>query len=148
MRRGSILLTALVLLSAPLAAVSARADGVLSLAVDKAEILRLPAPAVRVIVANPAIADVTVEKPTLITLFGKSAGETSLMVLGADDKTILSRTVVVTGAGDHTVTVHAPGGQGPVSREYACVGNHCSKVETGNATQPGSAAPASPTQPR
>ena len=103
-------------------------QGPLTLTVNKAEILHLSAPAQRVIVANPAIADVTVEKPTLITLFGKTVGETSLTVLGVDDQEILSRAVVVIGAGDHTVTVHGPGAQGPVSRDYACVGQRCSKI--------------------
>jgi len=125
MRFSSVLLAALVLAAPP---VWAGDQGALTLTVDKAQILHLAAPAQRVIVANPAIADVTVEKPTLITLFGKASGETSLTVLGADDQEILSRSIVVTGAGDHTVTVHAPSGQGQVSREYVCVGERCSKV--------------------
>lgn len=125
MRFVAVLLAASALWAGPVLAAD---QGVLSITVNKASVLHLSAPAQRVIVANPAIADVTVEKPTLITLFGKTVGETSLTVLGVDDQEILSRTVVVTGAGDHTVTVHGPGAQGPVSRDYACVGQRCSKV--------------------
>jgi len=131
MRFVAVLLTASALWAMPALAAD---QGTLTVTVNKAEILHLSAPAQRVIVANPAIADVTVEKPTLITLFGKTVGETSLTVLGADDQEILSRTVVVTGAGDHTVTVHGPGDQGPVSRDYACVGERCSKVGASGAS--------------
>jgi len=130
MRFVAVLLAASALWAMP--AIAAE-QGALTITVNKASVLHLNAPAQRVIVANPAIADVTVEKPTLITLFGKAVGETSLTVLGADDQEILSRTVVVTGAGDHTVTVHGPGDQGPVSRDYACVGERCSKMGTSGA---------------
>jgi len=149
-----VLLAGLALLSVPaMAADAAGGQGPLSLTVDKAQVLHLSTPAQRVIVANPAIADVTVEKPTLITLFGKAAGETSLLVLGADDQEIINRSIVVTGAGDHSVTVHTPGGQGPVSREYSCIDQRCSKVggsdgSSGAASPSPTPSPSTSTPPR
>jgi|GEM_PF-3178244 len=146
MRIAAVLLAATALFALP---AWAGDQGTVTVGVSKAELLHLPAPAQRVIIANPAIADVTVEKPTLITLFGKAAGETSLTVLSADDQVIYQRAIVVTSAGEHTVTVHVPGGgqssqggqgggsgqggqtsqDGPTSREYVCVGQRCSKVD-------------------
>ncbi len=41
----------------------------------------------RVIVGNPAIADVNVDSPKLISIFGKSVGETNFDRLGAADQT-------------------------------------------------------------
>ncbi len=98
--------------------------------VDHATVLRLAKPAMRVIVGNPAIADVNVDSPKLISIFGKSVGETNLIVLGAADQTLLSRPVIVTGQPDHAVAVHAPGKDGPTSRLYSCVDGRCSQLRS------------------
>lgn len=60
--------------------------------------VRLDRPARQVIVGNPAVADVTVQSPRLITVFGKAASATTLTVLGEGGKTVLDVPVVV-GAG-------------------------------------------------
>lgn len=113
---------------------------------DKVEILRLAKPARRVIIGNSAIADVNLETPTLVYLFGKAPGETSLIVLGDDDRTILSRPVVVTSETERAVSVHVPSGEGPVSRTYSCIGNRCLRVASPGG-QTTAAAPPPPAQP-
>ncbi len=115
---------------------------------DKVEILRLAKPARRVIIGNSAIADVNLETPTLVYLFGKAPGETSLIVLGDDDRTILSRPVVVTSETERAVSVHVPGGEGPVSRTYSCMGNRCLRVASpGGQTTAAAPTPPPPAQP-
>lgn len=138
MRELSIFLL-LGLLWSPLAKA---ADAPLVVIQDKVQLLRLVAPAHRVIVGNPAIADVTVEQPGLIYVFGKMPGETSLTILGTDDQEIVSRSVVVTSAADRAVTVHLPGSQGPITRQYSCVGERCAKLAASDsAAAPTAAAP-------
>lgn len=57
--------------------------------------LRLDRPARQVIVGNPAVADVTVQSPRVITVFGKSSAATTLTVLGEGGKVVLDVPVVV-----------------------------------------------------
>jgi Flp pilus assembly secretin CpaC len=97
---------------------------------DHATLLRLNNAAERVVVGNPSIADVNVDSPKLISIFGKTAGETNLIILGAKDQTLLSRTIVVIDAPDHVVAVHVPGKDGPTSRVYSCTDEHCLRVRS------------------
>jgi Flp pilus assembly secretin CpaC len=97
---------------------------------DQATVLRLSKPALRVIVGNPAIADVNVDSPQLLSVFGKAAGETNLIVMGAKDQTILSRSLIVINEPDHVVAVHVPGKDGPTSRVYSCIDGRCLRVRS------------------
>jgi pilus assembly protein CpaC len=63
--------------------------------VSKGVLITLDRGADTVFVADPTIADVQVKSPRLIYLFGKDPGNTSLYAVDADQKPILSRTVVV-----------------------------------------------------
>ena len=63
---------------------------------NKGRLIRLPSPASSVFIANPAIADIQVKSPTLIYLFGKSIGETTMMAVTSGDRVILNRRVTVT----------------------------------------------------
>jgi pilus assembly protein CpaC len=55
-----------------------RPTGELYLAKGRGQLINLPTPIADVFVANPAIADVQVQSPTQIYLFGKDDGETSV----------------------------------------------------------------------
>jgi Flp pilus assembly secretin CpaC len=107
------------LLAAPLLAAEAPP---LVVGFDKAELLSLSAPARRVILGNPAIADVTVEQPTLLAVFGKIPGETSLIVLGEGNKVLLNRAMVVSAPSERRVTVHT---SAEASRDYSCLSERC-----------------------
>nr|WP_233272726.1 type II and III secretion system protein family protein [Paraburkholderia acidisoli] len=67
----------------------------LAVGTGKGVMLRLPAPATAVFVADPDIADVHVPNSQAVFVLGKKAGSTTLYALGANNKTILQRTVVV-----------------------------------------------------
>ena len=109
---------------------------------DKATVLHLDTPARRVIVGNPMIADVSVEEPTLLYVFGKAPGETSMIVLDADNKEIMARPVVVSTDPDRLLTVSAPGNDGPANRNYSCVANRCLRVASPEAAAAAAIAPA------
>ncbi|WP_448206882.1 type II and III secretion system protein family protein [Azospirillum sp. sgz302134] len=77
-------------------AISAQGPGVLQIEQDKGEMLRLPQPASSVFIANPDVADLQVMSPTLVYLFGKKSGETSLIAVNDKEQVLLNRKVVIT----------------------------------------------------
>lgn len=64
--------------------------------VQKGSLIRLKSPAATVFITNPAIADVQIKSPTLIYVFGKAPGETSLYALAADDTILFNGVIKVT----------------------------------------------------
>lgn len=63
--------------------------------IGKGRLLRLDRPAASVFVADPAVADVEVRSPTLLYLFGRGPGETSLFALDRADQPVAALTVEV-----------------------------------------------------
>jgi pilus assembly protein CpaC len=107
MTRFSFRLVALILalagaamLAPPPAAAQSRivntAGAPLSVEVGKGQLVRLDHPVNSVFVADPDVADVQVKSPTLVYVFGKSGGETTLYAVGDNDQVVLNRTVRVT----------------------------------------------------
>ncbi len=78
----------------------------LKVSLNKTEILRLDRPAAVVSVANPAIADVNVQSPTVVIVTGKSLGETTLNILDRRQNPITSYDIVVAPSDDDQVTVN------------------------------------------
>ncbi|HET6521569.1 MAG TPA: type II and III secretion system protein family protein [Geminicoccaceae bacterium] len=70
-------------------------DGAVALEVRKGRVIQLDRPAAGVFVADPEIADVQVQSPTLIYLFGRRTGTTSVYAVGEDGGVLLRRDVVV-----------------------------------------------------
>ena len=88
----------LVLACAPAIAapkVIAPAGAALQIEVSKGRLIRLDQPATSVFVAEPDIADVQVKSPSLVYVFGKAAGETTLYAVGDGDQVLLNATVIV-----------------------------------------------------
>jgi len=75
--------------------VVAPAGPALQLEVSKGRLIRLDQPANSVFVADPDVADVQVKSPSLVYIFGKAAGETTLYAVGDGDQVLLNATVVV-----------------------------------------------------
>src|SRR5262252_7002470 len=75
--------------------VIAPAGAALQIEVSKGRLIRLDQPANSVFVADPDIADVQVKSPSLVYVFGKAAGETTLYAVGDGDQVLLNATVVV-----------------------------------------------------
>jgi pilus assembly protein CpaC len=107
MTRFSFRLVALILalagaamLAPPPAAAQSRivntAGAPLTVEVGKGELVRLDHPVNSVFVADPDVADVQVKSATLVYVFGKSGGETTLYAVGDNDQVVLNRRVRVT----------------------------------------------------
>jgi pilus assembly protein CpaC len=67
----------------------------LAIQLNKGTLLRLKRPAKQVFVANPEIADVSVKSETIIYVFGKDQGETTIYALDENDQTIFSSDIFV-----------------------------------------------------
>jgi pilus assembly protein CpaC len=63
--------------------------------VGKGQLVTLDRPATTVFVADPEIADVQVKSPSLIYLFGKKGGETTLFAVGENDQVLANLNVRV-----------------------------------------------------
>ena len=63
--------------------------------VNKARLMRLEGNAEVVLIANPEIADVVIDSPDLIFLLGVETGETSLLILDANQNELLNANVLV-----------------------------------------------------
>src|SRR6185312_11898844 len=63
--------------------------------VGKGQLVHLDHPVNTVFVADPDVADVQVKSPTLVYVFGKSGGETTLYAVGDNDRVVLNLAVQV-----------------------------------------------------
>lgn len=72
---------------------------------DSASVVKLKKDAATVIIGNPNIAEVSVESPTLIFVFGIRPGETSLTIMDEEGTTLFAAPVVVTPPALRAVTV-------------------------------------------
>src|SRR5262249_43950271 len=61
----------------------------------KGAVIRLDRPATSVFVSDPDIADVQLKSPTMIYLMGKSAGETTIYAMDANDAMLLNSRIEV-----------------------------------------------------
>ena len=90
------------LLVLSMAAATARAEGGaaaaperLELEVRAGQILRMDRPVTAVFVADPEIADVQAHSPTMVYVFGKKTGTTTVFAVDQDEDVVLQRTVQV-----------------------------------------------------
>jgi pilus assembly protein CpaC len=70
-------------------------QGSLTLEVSKGRVIRLPRPAATVFIADPEIADVQSQSASLVYLYGRKAGSTSLYAVDENDQLLLRSAVVV-----------------------------------------------------
>jgi Flp pilus assembly secretin CpaC len=71
-----------------LLATSVSAQEVINLQLDRATVIRAPAKTTTMVVGNPAIADVSVQKNGVIVLTAKSYGETNLLALDSEGQLV------------------------------------------------------------
>jgi pilus assembly protein CpaC len=67
----------------------------LVLEIRKGQLLRLERPAAAVFVADPEVADVQAHSPTLVYVFGRRSGTTTLFAVDDEEEVLLRREVVV-----------------------------------------------------
>lgn len=114
----------------------------LELAVDKTTVLELDRPAAVVSVANPNVADVSVQSPTVIIVTGRSMGTTSLDLLDGRKNRIRAYEVVVVPDTTDQVTInHGADGVKTLACQPRCirVGNPGKDPEPGKGSGGGGA---------
>ena len=97
--------------------------------VDHAKVVRLPERAQTVIVGNPGIADVTVQKNGVMVVTGKSFGVTNLIALDASGVLLAESLVRVSAASDSMLTVQ----RGLERETYSCTPVCQPSVQLGDA---------------
>ena len=107
---------------AAVAVPAAHAAEALRVEIGKTTMLRLKDVPEIVILGDPAIADVIVERKGLLFLVGRIPGETDIKILDAEGRTVLSRPVVVTPIGERHVTVHRGVEEATLSCNPRCAG--------------------------
>lgn len=138
----SVVFAGLALLAAP-----ALAGPPVEVGAGHAVLLLLDHPARQVIIGDPTVADVSVESPTRVVVFGKRVGSTSLMVLDGGKHPVLDAPIVVQPGGSGNVTVTYGSGKevkpGGMNAVFACATTCVRAAEKPT----GAAAPAAPTAP-
>jgi len=92
---GGIVLCALLATGLAALAGSAAAADDLIVTYDQSQILKLPQPALNIIVGNPSVIDVSVQNGTTLVITGKTFGVTNLIALDAGQNVITERRVFV-----------------------------------------------------
>lgn len=92
------------------------ARDLITVVVDNAKVMRLPARTQTVIVGNPIIADVAVQKNGIVVLTGKSYGVTNLIALDATGAMLAESMISVQAASDSVVVVQ----RGLERESYSC----------------------------
>lgn len=92
-----------------------RAAEMIAVALDQAQIVRLPDHLATLVVGNPLIADVTVQPGGILVVTGKGYGVTNLIALDRHGKILMDKLIEVQGAPDSVVVYRG------VNREsYSC----------------------------
>src|SRR5262249_52304549 len=115
MRRLWVLLPLLALMGAA----AAHADG-LNINWRQARVVKLAKAATSVVVGDPTVADVTLDDPTTVIIFGKNPGETNLVVLTGAHEMLLDWQLVVTPLTEGHVSIVAASDKGVAETLYSC----------------------------
>lgn len=99
--------------------------------VDHAKVVRLPEKAQTVIVGNPGIADVSVQRNGVMVVTGKSFGVTNLIALDASGALLAESLVRVGASSNSMLTVQ----RGLERESYSCTPSCQPAVQLGDATK-------------
>lgn len=130
--RAVLALAGAIALSATAAARSAEpVPPVITVTVDNAKVMRLPEKTRTVIVGNPIIADVSLQKNGILILTGKSFGATNLIALDGAGEMLAESTISVQAPQASVVMVQ----RGLDRESYSCTPNCQPSVQLGDSTK-------------
>ncbi|SDJ06502.1 MULTISPECIES: pilus assembly protein N-terminal domain-containing protein [Bradyrhizobium] len=88
----------------------------ISVYVDQAKLLKLPAKVATIIVGNPLIADVTLQSGGIVVVTGKGYGATNFIAMDRGGDVLVDRQIQVEGPTERLVTVY----RGVERESYSC----------------------------
>lgn len=101
----------------PLAASAESSANTISVNVDQARLVKLPARVATIVVGNPLIADVALQPGGILVVTGKGYGATNFIAMDRSGEVLVDRQIQVEGPTDQLITVYRG-----VSREsYSCM---------------------------
>lgn len=99
--------------------------------IDHAKVIRIPEGSQTIIIGNPIIADVTIQKNGLLVLTGKSYGVTNMIALDAGGTMLAESLISVQAPSDSLVTVQ----RGLERESYSCTPNCQPSILLGDASK-------------
>lgn len=107
----------------------------LTVFVDQATIVKLPAQVATLVVGNPLIADVTLQPGGLMVVTGKGYGATNILALDRSGSLLMESSVRVQGPRDNVVVVYRGAKEQPALREtYSCDPNCERRITLGDSS--------------
>jgi hypothetical protein len=115
----------------PATAAPAMADTI-TVAVDAAQIMKLPDKVATIVIGNPLIADATLQNGGILVVTGKGFGSTNMLALDRAGRVVMDKTVQVTGpAGNNLVVVF----KGTARESYSCTPECAPRITLGDDTK-------------
>jgi Pilus formation protein N terminal region len=122
-------LAAALLTATAFSAMPARADNI-TVSVDRARLVKLPARVATIVIGNPLIADATLQSGGILVVTGKGYGATNLLALDREGRVIMSKTVQVLGPpGSNLMVVY----RGTERESYSCAPECEPRITLGDA---------------
>jgi Flp pilus assembly secretin CpaC len=100
----------------PMAA-SAEPSNTISVNVDQARLVKLPARVATIVVGNPLIADVALQAGGVLVVTGKGYGATNFIAMDRTGEVLVDRQIQVEGPTDQLITVY----RGVDRESYSCM---------------------------
>jgi hypothetical protein len=108
---------AVAMLMSPMAAVAEPPANTVSVNVDQARLVKLPARVATIVVGNPLIADVTLQTGGIVVVTGKGYGATNFIAMDRSGEVLVDRIIQVEGPTDQLVTIY----RGVDRESYSCM---------------------------
>jgi Flp pilus assembly secretin CpaC len=105
------------MLMGPVAAIAEPSVNTVSVNVDQARLVKLPARVATIVVGNPLIADVALQAGGVLVVTGKGYGATNFIAMDRSGEVLVDRQIQVEGPTDQLITVY----RGVDRESYSCM---------------------------